>query len=305
MTNTDGLDLSGVHVAATTPFDPVMGEVDLVALRANVRWWLSHPVRGVVVVGSTGESVFLDDEERRSMVQATRSVVPRDRLLVVGTGAESTRATIRRTGAAAEAGADAVLVMPPAFFREAMTPEVLRIHFEAVADASPVPVILYQVPLRFCTLELATGLIRALAEHEKIVGLKDSRGDLALVGRLTESCPPDFRILVGSGAHLYASMELGARGGILGVANLLPEACTSLVDAFEKGDHSLAGRLQERIGPVHEGVVSRFGVAGVKEGLDHLGRAGGPPRPPLQRLRGEDRTRVAEILDSSGAVGSG
>ncbi|MDX1567977.1 MAG: dihydrodipicolinate synthase family protein [Longimicrobiales bacterium] len=296
------MDLSGVHVAATTPFDPVTGEVDLVAVRANVRWWLSQPVRGIVVVGSTGEAVFLDEDERRSLVRATRNIVPSDRLLVVGTGAESTRATVRRTLDAAEAGADAVLVMPPAFFREAMTPEVLRIHFEAVADASPVPVILYQVPLRFSTLDLATGLIRALAEHENVLGLKDSRGDLTLVGRLAESCPADFQILVGSGAHLYASLELGARGGILGVANLLPEACGSLVEAFGRGDHSLAGRLQERIGPVHNGVVARYGVAGVKAGLDHLGRVGGPPRPPLQPLGDSTRDRIAELLDSSGVA---
>ncbi len=297
------MDLAGAHVAAATPFDPVTGDADLVALRANVRWWLSRPVRGIVVAGSTGEAPFLDEEERRSMVRAMRGVVPPDRLLVVGTGAESTRATIRRTVDAAEAGADAVLVMPPAFSREAMTPRALRVHFEAVADASPVPVILYQVPPRFSTLELATGFIRSLADHDRIVGLKDSRGNLEMVGRLVESCPPDFQVLVGSGAHLYASLELGARGGILGVANLLPDACASLVSAFQKGDHSLAGRLQERIGPVHNRVVTRFGVAGVKAGLDHLGRVGGSPRPPLLPLGDEDRARVHEILDASGAPG--
>lgn len=283
-------------MAAATPFDPVTGEVDLVALRANVRWWLDHPVRGIVVAGSTGEAVLLDEEERRAAVEAVRRVVPEDRLLVVGTGAESTRATVRLTREAAHAGADAVLVMPPAFFREAMTPGVLRAHFEAVADASPVPVILYQVPLRFCTLDLATGLIAALAGHESVIGLKDSRGDLELVAELVDACPPEFQVLVGSGAHLYASLELGARGGILGVANLLPGACASLVAAFEKGDHSLAGRLQERIGPVHNEVVSRYGVPGVKAGLDHLGRVGGEPRPPLRPLGTEDRERVGKIL---------
>jgi len=297
------LELAGAHVAAATPFDPVTGEVDLVALRTNARWWLEHPIRGIVVAGSTGEAVFLDEDERRAIVQAMRSVVPADRLLVAGTGAESTRATIRLTSTVAELGADAVLVMPPAFFRDAMTPEVLRNHFEAVADASPVPVILYQVPPRFSTLDLATGLITTLAEHENIVGLKDSRGDLELVGRLVDACSPDFQVLVGSGAHLYASLEIGATGGILGVANLLPGACASLITAYEKGDHSLTGRLQERLGPVHEGVVSRFGVAGVKAGLDHLGQVGGLPRPPLQPLKDEDRSRVEDVLDASGAGG--
>lgn len=296
----DPLDLTGAHVAAATPFDPVTGEVDLVALRANARWWLGHPVRGIVVAGSTGEAVLLDEEERRTAVEAVRSVVPEDRLLVVGTGAESTRATIQLTREAADAGADAVLVMPPAFYREALTPGVLRVHFEEVADASPVPVVLYQVPLRFSTLDLATGLIASLAGHENIVGLKDSRGDLELVAGLVDACPPEFQVLVGSGAHLYASLELGARGGILGVANLLPGACASLVAAFQKGDHSLAGRLQERVGPVHNEVVSRFGVAGVKAGLDHLDRVGGKPRPPLRPLGTDDRKRVGKILGPFG-----
>lgn len=291
-------------MAAATPFDPVTGEVDLVSFRANARWWLEQGVRGIVAAGSTGEAVFLDDEERRTLVEALRSVVPDDRLLVAGTGAESTRGTIQLTREAADAGADAVLVMPPAFFREAMTPDVLRIHFEAVADASPVPVVLYQVPLRFSTLDLATGLIGALARHERIVGLKDSRGDLELVAELVERCPPDFQVLVGSGAHLYASLELGAIGGILGVGNLLPGPCASLVSAFGKGDHSLAGRLQERIGTVHSEVVSRFGVPGVKAGLDHIGRVGGSPRPPLQPAAGEDREQIGQILDRSGPGGS-
>lgn len=291
-------------MAAATPFDPVTGEVDLVSFRANARWWLEQGVRGIVAAGSTGEAVFLDDDERRTLVEGLRSVVPDDRLLVAGTGAESTRGTVQLTREAADAGADAVLVMPPAFFREAMTPDVLRIHFETVADASPVPVVLYQVPLRFGTLDLATGLIGALARHERIIGLKDSRGDLELVAELVERCPPDFQVLVGSGAHLYASLELGAIGGILGVGNLLPGACASLVSAFGKGDHSLAGRLQERIGPVHSEVVSRFGVAGVKAGLDHLGRVGGSPRPPLQPVAGEDREHIGKILDRSGPGGS-
>ena len=301
---TDPLDLSGAHVAAATPFDPVTGEVDLVALRANARWWIDEGLRGIVVAGSTGEAVFLDEDERRILVEGVRTVIPGDRLLVAGTGAESTRTTIQLTREAAEGGADAVLVMPPAFFREAMTTSVLRTHFEAVADASPVPIILYQVPLRFSTLDLATGLIGALAEHENVVGLKDSRGDLDLVAEIVDRCPPDFQVLVGSGAHLYASLELGAIGGILGVANLLPGPCARLVSAFEKGDHSLAGRLQERIGPVHKEVVSRFGVAGVKAGLDHIGRVGGTPRPPLQPVRSEDRDRIGQVLDRSGAGGS-
>ena len=296
-----GLDLAGVLIPAVTPFDPVTGDVDLVALRSNVRAWLEAPVRGVVMAGSTGEAVFLDEAERRVILEGVRNVLPGDRLLVAGTGAESTRATLRLTRMAADAGADAVLVMPPAYYKSAMTPDVLRAHFEAVAEASPVPVILYQVPLRFSTLDLATGLVVELSRHENVAGIKDSRGDLDLVAELAELCDPSFQVLVGNGAALYASLELGAVGGVLGVANLAPEECAGIVEAFSEGDHQQAGRLQERVGPLHKTVVAGLGVPGVKAGLDALDLHGGPPRPPLRAVDDDGRRTVEEALRRAGA----
>lgn len=291
------LDLAGVHIPAVTPFDPVTGDVDLVAFRSNVRSWLEHPVRGIAVAGSTGEAVYLDEPERTTLLEGARDVIPSDRLLVAGTGAESTRATIRLTKTAADAGADAVLVMPPAYYRGAMTPEVLRIHFEAVADASPVPVILYQVPPKFSTVDLATGLVVELSRHDNVAGIKDSRGELELVGALVDGCDPSFQVLVGNGALLYASLELGAAGGVLGVANLAPGPCARLVEVFERGDHENAGRLQERVGPVHKQVVGGFGVPGVKAALDLLGSSGGEPRPPLQPLPDDERSAIRSALE--------
>ena len=209
------IDLAGVLIPCTTPFDPVTGEVDLVGLRANLRSFLSQPVRGVVIGGSTGEAVLLDEDERERMLEGVRDLVSPDRLVVAGTGAESTRATIRRCQVAARAGADAVLVQPPAFYLGAMTPQVLLEHYRAVADGSPIPVILYQVPLRLSTLEFATSLVEDLSRIENVIGIKDSRGSLELVGELVVRTPDEFRVLVGSGAILYGALELGATGGIL------------------------------------------------------------------------------------------
>lgn len=302
--NGSSLDLAGVLIPAVTPFDPVTGDVDLVAVRSNVRAWIDQPVLGVVMAGSTGEAVFLDESERRVLVEGVRDVLPADRLLVAGTGAESTRATIRLTKQAADIGVDAVLVMPPAYYRSAMTPEVLRTHFEAVAEASPVPVILYQVPLRFSTLDLATGLVVELSRHENVVGIKDSRGDLELVGVLADQCASGFQVLVGNGAALYASLELGAVGGVLGVANLAPGACAEMVAAFRRGEHERAGRLQERVGPVHQEVVAGMGVPGVKAGLDLLELHGGAPRPPLRPVDEGGRRRVEEALRGAGLLPS-
>lgn len=298
------LDLSGVHVPITTPFDAVTGDVDPVALRANVRGLIEHGVHGIVVGGSTGEAVYLDESERITMLEAARAVVPSDRLLWAGVGAESTRATLRMSAAAADAGADAVLVMPPAFYKGAMTSEALREHYNAVADASTLPVVVYQVPPHLSTIDLSAGLVAELARHENVIGIKESRGSLEQVGELLEACPDDFQLLVGSGAVLYGALEAGAVGGIVAVAHMAPGACVALIDAFRAGRSPEAGRMQERIGPLHKAVVAGMGVPGVKVALDLLGQKGGKPRPPLRPLADKRKQEVVDALTSAGLLQS-
>ena len=290
------LDIGGVTIPTTTPFDPVTGEVDLVALRSNVRRWARTGVRGVVVAGSTGEAVLLDEDERNAALDVAGDALAHGMLLVAGTGAESLRATQRLTRTAAARGADAVLVQPPAFYRGAMTPAVLRDHYLAVADASPIPVIVYQVPTRLSTLDLPTGLVAALSEHENIVGIKDSRGKLELVGQLVTQTARGFQVLVGAGNLLYAALEIGAAGGILGVANLAPRESAAVHSRYLAGDGAAAGALQRRIGGLHNTVVGGMGVPGVKCALDLLGYRGGIPRPPLRPLPEARRGEVADAL---------
>lgn len=296
------MDLSGVLVPVTTPFDPVTGDVDVVGLRANLRWLLEHPVAGIVMGGSTGEAVLLDEDERRALLEAARSVIPGERLLVAGTGAESTRATIRLTRSASDAGADAALVMPPSFYKRAMTPEALRDHYLAVADASPLPVIVYQVPLHLNTLELPTGLVAELSRHENVVGIKDSRGVLEALGDLLDQCREGFQVLVGNGAMLYGALEVGAVGGILAVANVAPDAATALVQAFQNGRPAEAGKLQERVGPLHKDIVGGMGIGGLKAALDMLGHRGGEPRPPLRPLPEKRVDELREALRRGGLL---
>ena len=296
------LDISGVMIPTTTPFDPVTGEVDLVALRENVRRWAVTGVSGMVIGGSTGEAVFLDEQERDMAWDVVKGVLPDGVLLVAGTGAESLRTTLRLTRMAAARGCDAVLVQPPAFYRGAMIPAVVRDHYLAVAEASPVPVIVYQVPTRFSTLDFPTGLVAELSAHENIVGIKDSRGKLESVGELVTRTARGFQVLVGSGSLLYGSLEIGAVGGILGVANLAPRECALLHARFSAGDTGGAGALQERIGPLHNAVIGGMGVAGVKYALDLLGYHGGVPRPPLKPLPESRRDEAATALASAGLL---
>jgi len=288
-----------VFIPTTTPFDPVTGDVDLVAMRENVRRWLTTGVRGFVIGGSTGEAVYLDEEERYRLWEAVREIVPEDRILVAGTGCESARATRRLSVRAAGLGYDALLVQPPAFYKSAMTDEVVRDHYRALADASDVPVIVYQVPTRFSTLDFSTGLIAELSSHPNVIGIKDSRGKLELVGELVTRTADGFQVLVGSGSLLYASLEIGAVGGILGVANVAPEECAEIYRLFRAGDGSSAGALQEKVAPLHNSIVGGMGVPGVKYALDALGYRGGPPRLPLRPLPEEKRRDVEAVLSEA------
>ncbi len=277
------------------------GEVDVVAFRRNARSWFEAPLGGLVLFGSTGEGLLLEEEEKAWVLEGLRDVAG-ERLLLSGVGSESTRGAVARARAAAAAGADAVLVQPPSYYRPQLTPEVLRAHYATVADASPVPVILYQVPPAYSGADLAAGLVGELSRHENIVGIKDSTGDLKALGEIVEACSPDFQVLVGSGAVLYGALEVGACGGILAVADLAPHECCEIFRRKRAGEEAAAGRLQERIAPVHRAIVGGLGVPGVKAALDLLGLAGGPPRAPLKPLREKERTRVREVLEQGGLL---
>ncbi|MEM7414384.1 MAG: dihydrodipicolinate synthase family protein [Gemmatimonadota bacterium] len=296
------MDLSGAFLPVTTPFDPSTGDIDLDASGANLRRWFEHPASGVLISGSTGESVFLDEAERVALIEAARASIPAEALVIAGTGSESTRHTIHLTRQAADAGAGAVLVSPPAYYKGAMSTAALTRHFSAVADASPVPVLIYQVPLRMSTLDLPTELIATLSAHDNIAGIKDSRGKLEIVEELVGATHDDFDVLVGSGALLQPAMQAGATGGIVAVGLLAVKEATEIATAFSEGRHDEAAAIQARIAPVHQQIVGGMGVPGVKAALDHLGYVGGPVRPPLSDAPSERRDEVRGILTAGGLL---
>lgn len=287
--------LSGVHIPTTTPFGSD-GEVDEAALRENLEAFRSTGVAGFVLGGSTGEAVLLDTEERDRTLRIAREAAP-DHVLIAGTGAESRRRTLRLTRMAADAGADAVLVQPPAFYTGAMTPEVLVEHYTAVADASSVPVLLYQVPPKFATVVFQNDVVARLAEHDNIAGLKDSRGDLDGLRHWVHVTPDDFDVLVGNGALLLDALDAGAVGGILGVANVAPAECAKLAAAHAEGRRRDAEAMRDIVAPLHIGIVGGMGVPGVKAALDRLGRRGGAPRPPLAPLPASRHAELDRLLE--------
>ena len=286
--------LAGVLAPITTPFDSATGEVAPVHLRHNVTRLLEAGLDGVVVAGSTGESALLDADEQRRMVGWVREVLPDGRWLLAGTGGESTRQAVALTRAAAAEGADAVLVRPPGYFSGGLSPASLADYFRAVADASPVPVLVYNIP-KYTHLVIAPGLLQQLVLHSNIVGVKDSSGDAKNLAAYRDAAP-DWSVFVGSGSLLYQALELKCDGGILAVACFAAALAAQVYAAFRAGDRTEAGKLQERLGRLDQEVVGRLGPAGVKAAMDAVGLYGGPVRPPLAPVAASDRERVTKLV---------
>lgn len=291
--------LGGVLGPVVTTFDDATGDLAAIPFRANVRAHLDAGLSGVVVAGSTGEAALLEEHERQRLLEWARAIVPDDRWLIAGIGAESTRLTIRRAQDAAERGADAALVVAPHYYGAQMTPEALVAHFRRIADESPLPLILYNIP-KYVHFPLAPGLVRALAGHENLIGIKDSSGDLTQLGAYLDAQSDRFTVLTGSGSGLYPALEMGARGGVLAVGLFAAPLSVSLCRSFASGDMAAAGRAQERLTPLARTIVGELGVAGVKAALDLVGLVGGPVRAPLLPLRAPARERVAELLRTAG-----
>jgi 4-hydroxy-2-oxoglutarate aldolase len=291
------LSLEGILAPVVTPFDAA-GDVDGDAFVHNVRAHLAAGLHGIVVSGSTGEAALLDEGERMLLVEVARAAVPGNRALIVGTGAESTRAVIARNRAVAERGADAVLVVAPHYYGEAVTPDALRDHYLRVADASPVPVMVYTIP-KYMHFATPPDVIAALARHENIVGMKDSSGDAALFGRYLESQSDSFRVLTGSGTLLADALRMGARGAILAVALFAPALALDVLRASRDGDAAAVTAAQSRLGPLAARIVAGLGVPGVKAALDVVGLRGGAPRPPLLPLTSSAQAAVRELVQTA------
>jgi 4-hydroxy-2-oxoglutarate aldolase len=272
------VDFKGVIPPLPTPF--LDDRLHLAGLRTNIAALLKQPLRGFVVLGSNGEAPQLEDDEADRVIEAAREVVPRERLLVAGTARESTRGTVAATRRAAAAGVDAVLVRTPSFFKGQMTSDVLVDHYRAVADASPVPVLLYNFTA-VTGINLQPEAVERLAVHPTIVGIKESGGDIGQIATLVDRTPPGFAVLAGSASTFYPALCVGAIGGILALASVLPELCVRILQLVADGRHEEARAVQRDVMPVARAIGPRFGVPGLKAALDLVGLHGGPPRPPL------------------------
>lgn len=292
------LQLGGIYPPIPTPFKK-NGQIAVDALKKNLAYLNGFDLRGIVVMGSNGEYVLLSEEEKLLLMETVRAAIPAGKLMIAGTGCQSTSETISLTKKAAGIGADAALVITPSYYRKLMTPETLRIFFRAVADESPIPVILYNMPA--CTgIDMDAETIAALAEHPNIIGLKDSGGNVVKIGDIFRLAGPGFQVLAGSGGFLLPALSVGAVGGVMALANIAPAQCIALRHLFLEGNQNEAQKLQLRMIPVNSAVTARWGIPGLKAALDFLGLYGGPVRRPLQPLPEASRTQLHKILEEGG-----
>jgi len=288
VTSLDSLkkNLRGISLPFTSPFTPE-GALDTSALIRNLEKWSTTGITGLVALGSTGERVHLDQNEYLAVIETARAAVPSNLSLIVGAGQQSTIGTVKEVKAAASSGADAVLVITPSFYRSAITQDVLVDYYTVVADASPVPVMLYSMPaLTGITIEPES--IARLSEHSNIIGVKDSSNNMDGFSETVRLCPTDFAVMTGNGTVLLDALKLGASGGILAVGCAVPEVCVDVFHVFKSGAVARAEALQTKLTPFAAAVTTRFGIGGLKKALELAGYHGGTVRAPL-RMPSEDQ----------------
>ena len=297
------MTIRGVLAPIPTPFTDDEA-VDLDAWRANIDRWMDTPLHGLVVLGSTGEAPLVDDDEAERLIREARRRVPGGRLLIAGTGRQSTRAAVAAARRAADAGADGVLVRTPSYFKKQLTTEAFVSHYAAVADASPVPVVLYNFSA-LTGITLPVEAVARLVDHPNIVGLKESGPDLGYVGDLIGVARGGFSVLVGSAPTFYPSLALGASGGILALACAIPDACVRIYEHVSAGRHDEARALQRQVVPLARLLTTVHGIPGLKAALSELGYVGGRPRRPLAPVGPEAARQIRGQIEQFAAAPAG
>lgn len=288
----------GIYPPLPTFFDE-NEDLDLLTLRQHIRNLAGTGVAGYVVMGSNGESVHLSVDERVQVIETAREVAGARAVIVAGCGEQSTRATIVNCRNAARAGASFVLILPPSYFKGRMQEPALLAHYRAIADASSLPLIIYNMPASAAGLDLRAATICALADHPNIVAVKDSAGDMAKLAEIVERVPASFAVFAGSAGYLLPALSIGARGAVAALANILPRQVCQLQDLFKSGELADARRLQGRLAPANTAVTSTWSVPGLKAALEITAGYGGRPRSPLQPLNEAERKRLAELLEAA------
>jgi len=287
------MKLTGVMPPITTPFQD--GKLASDKLKKNFQKWNKTGLSGYLVLGSNGEAVYLNEKEKIKVVETSRESIPTSKIMLVGTGMESTQETILFTNQVAKMGADCALVVTPSYFKGSMKPQILYDHFIAVADSTRIGIFIYNVP-QFTGINLDPEVVAKLSEHSNIIGIKDSSGNIGQLSEMIHLCQKGFAVFVGSAPVFFPALCVGAAGGILAVANVVPQECARIQNLFNKGNLNEARALQGRLTPLAKAVTTKYGIGGLKTAMDLAGYFGGNPRSPLKRPGKEVEGELKRLL---------
>ena len=287
------INLHGIFPPIPTPF--IKDDVAYDELAVNIGKWSKTGLKGLVAMGSNGEYVYLSAEEKRTFVAKVVELTPDPMQVIAGTGCESTKETIDLTRDCADIGAQAALVVSPHYYSGRMNESALHAYFTTVADHSPIPILLYNVP-KFTHINMTAGLVAQLSRHPNIAGIKDSTGNVIQLGEIANQVDADFNLLVGTAGALFGALTLGCVGGVLALANVAPQICVRIYQLVQEGNFEEAKKLQLKMIPVNQAVTATYGVPGLKAAMDMLGYFGGDPRPPLLPSSEKEKSEIREIL---------
>lgn len=291
------MNLKGIFPPLPTSFDE-NENLAIDKMQDNIKKLAKYDLAGFLVLGSNGELVHLTEEEKIEVYRECRKAIPENKLMIAGTGGQTTRETIRLSKAAADAGVDAVLVLNPFYYKGLMTTQALVVHYHAVADACPIPVIIYNMPAN-SGLDMNADQILAIANHPNIIGLKDSGGNITKIADIIGRAKSGFQVLAGSAGFLLSAFTVGAVGGILALANIAPQECIDIQKLFENKELEKARTLQARMIPVNTAVTAKWGVPALKNAMQKLGLYGGQARQPVQDISPVEKAELFKLLEKN------
>ncbi len=289
--------ISGILPPVLTPFKK-NGDVNFDAFSKNLQKWNGDKLGGYLILGSNSETVYLTDEEKVEILKLGKEVATPDRFLMAGTGCDSIRETIRQTNKAAEIGYDAALVLTPFYYSSAMNDKAIIKYFTEVADASDIPVLIYNVP-KFTHVNVPVSAVKTLSQHPNIVGMKDSTGDVPQMATWKRTVPDDFNLIVGTASALFPALTLGVNAGILALANTHPNECTEVMELFHKGETEKSYNLYQKLFPINTAITATYGIAGLKYMAELCGYIGGHVRSPLSDVGDEAKAQLEAILKNA------
>ncbi len=284
----------GIFTPLTTPYEE--GHISTDKLRENIEKYDEFNLSGYVVIGSTGESVFLSDKESEELVKTAKKAAASDKTIIAGTAKESTQLTLEFTNRMAERGADAALIRTPSYMKSLMDEEALRTHFLTIADSAKIPIIIYHIP-RSTGLTISSKLIADLSKHPKIAGIKDSSGNVAFLGETIPQLHPNFDYLLGAASVILPGLIMGASGGIITLSSIAPSLCLRLYSLYREKKWEEAVKLQLELIPLNKAIIETYGIPATKYALDLIGYNGGPCRPPLRSLEQTGKQDMKMILE--------